>query len=261
MNPLVRKGSSGVYVRILQDKLKKVGYTITVDGSFGDATYRSVVDYQTKKQISIDGVVGDGTWNILNKEVPYKWQQIPFPTLNKSAKHAIDTLKAIASLTGTDYKLLYTFASIESNFDYLVKASTSSAVGWFQFLDLTYTDELAKHGKKYDIPEDAKRELRPDPRVNGILGAEFLAGNSKFLKSRINREPVDTDLYLAHFLGATGAVKFLTTDQSLKGDAVFPKQAAANKPIFYKDKGKGVAMTLAEIYKLLENKVSSHRPN
>ena len=53
-------------VRGLQKILvKKGGYNIDVDGLFGPATQRAVKNWQGKKKLTVDGIVGPNTWKSL----------------------------------------------------------------------------------------------------------------------------------------------------------------------------------------------------
>ena len=68
--PIVRNGSRGVYVCILQDSLMTLGYnTGGLDGVFGTNTYNSVRNFQSTRGLVVDGVVGVNTWNRLMTEV------------------------------------------------------------------------------------------------------------------------------------------------------------------------------------------------
>lgn len=68
--PLVRRGSKGVYVCILQDALNNLGYnTGGLDGIFGINTYNSVLNYQQTRGLTVDGLVGNVTWRTLMTEV------------------------------------------------------------------------------------------------------------------------------------------------------------------------------------------------
>lgn len=191
-----------------------------------------------------------------------KWEEIPMPRANRSYEAARPTLEAVQEMTGVDANLLATFASIESAFDYTVKAPTSSATGWFQFINATWDGEIEKHADTYGIPRSgltraAIRELRKDPRINALMGAEFLKSNYKYLERKLGRKPTDTDLYLAHFFGAGTAYKFLKKDQNANAARLFSQQASANRSIFYKSGGQ--ARTIGEVYALLDEKVSRHR--
>ena len=58
----LQKGSKGDEVKKWQTYLNTQGYNLTVDGDFGDNTYAATVDYQTKKGLGADGIVGKNTW-------------------------------------------------------------------------------------------------------------------------------------------------------------------------------------------------------
>ena len=58
-------GAKGDDVKKLQTELNKHGYGLNVDGSFGEKTNAAVRDYQTKNNLSVDGVVGNNTWGKL----------------------------------------------------------------------------------------------------------------------------------------------------------------------------------------------------
>ncbi|MCY1425974.1 hypothetical protein D9M71_417820 [compost metagenome] len=183
---------------------------------------------------------------------------IPLPTANRSRAAAMPTLEAIGKITGMSAALLATFAAIESGFDYLVKASTSSATGWFQHLNKTWDDILKLTNAKYGLVDDAQRSLRLDPRANGLMGAELLKDNARILRSGLGREPTDTELYAAHFFGVGTAKKFLLADRKAFGAVMFPAQAAANVGIFYA-RDKKTQLTNAEILALLDSKVAKYR--
>lgn len=58
-------GSSGSAVKAVQTQLNSHGYSLTVDGSFGPATKAAVENYQSKHELSVDGVAGPYTWQSL----------------------------------------------------------------------------------------------------------------------------------------------------------------------------------------------------
>lgn len=77
---VIRKGSRGDLVKKLQTLLKNKGYSITVDGIFGNVTDTLVRQFQKANSLTIDGVVGDKTWKALDKVVTTK------PVLRKGSK-------------------------------------------------------------------------------------------------------------------------------------------------------------------------------
>lgn len=62
----VKYGSRGDQVRELQEILNQQGYGLTADGIFGAKTQAAVKDYQQKNNLSVDGIVGNNTWEALN---------------------------------------------------------------------------------------------------------------------------------------------------------------------------------------------------
>ena len=68
--PVIRRGSRGVYVCIAQDALNSLNYlTGGLDGIFGTITERSTREYQSKKGLVVDGIIGRNTWNTFMTEV------------------------------------------------------------------------------------------------------------------------------------------------------------------------------------------------
>jgi hypothetical protein len=58
----LRQGSQGTHVRTIQQRLKDLGYAITIDGIFGPGTREVIVAFQRKKNLLADGMVGSKTW-------------------------------------------------------------------------------------------------------------------------------------------------------------------------------------------------------
>lgn len=68
--PLVKQGSKGVYVAVLQDALNFLGYNSgNIDGIFGNNTKNAVIRYQRSNGLSPDGIVGCNTWRSLTTQV------------------------------------------------------------------------------------------------------------------------------------------------------------------------------------------------
>lgn len=63
-------GSISNYVCIAQDNLNTLGYnTGGLDGIFGAITQTAVRDYQERKGLAVDGIVGCNTWRSLQEDV------------------------------------------------------------------------------------------------------------------------------------------------------------------------------------------------
>lgn len=60
-------GNSGVAVRVLQRLLLSNGYSVRVDGMFGALTEAAVKAFQNKRNLVVDGIVGQRTWYELTR--------------------------------------------------------------------------------------------------------------------------------------------------------------------------------------------------
>ena len=148
----------------------------------------------------------------------------------------------------------------QGRFNVRNKAGTSSAQGLYQFVDGTWLSMMGKYGSRfgYDVSRMQKSAilaLRGDPALSAKMAAMFTLENKRALqKAGIN--PTDTDLYLAHFLGAGGAVSFIQAMRSDPTGAVRPfgnfTQDAinANLPVFRNTKAGrgGAAKSYIEVY-------------
>jgi len=84
--PTLRKGMEGEYVTLLQSKLYQLGYDLGaygIDGSFGAKTETAVKEFQKDHGLSVDGIVGQATWDALDSVEPSKLytvtiQHLPF---------------------------------------------------------------------------------------------------------------------------------------------------------------------------------------
>lgn len=65
---ILRRGSSGANVTILQERLNALGAGIDADGDFGPATENAVRKEQQENELDPDGVVGPNTWAALGFE-------------------------------------------------------------------------------------------------------------------------------------------------------------------------------------------------
>jgi peptidoglycan hydrolase-like protein with peptidoglycan-binding domain len=59
---VLRQGSSGGAVKILQAGLNGRGYPLVADGAFGPGTDRAVRRFQSDRGLAVDGIVGPQTW-------------------------------------------------------------------------------------------------------------------------------------------------------------------------------------------------------
>ena len=163
--------------------------------------------------------------------------------------------------TGIDFDYLVDVARVESGFNPTAQASTSSARGLYQFTKSTWLATLDRHGADHGlgwaadaITRDASGrlsvadptlrqqiyDLRDNPAAAASMAAAFTADNRSYLESRTGRTAEPVDLYLAHFLGSGGAVKFLSAwaaDPDQAAAPMMPDAAGANRSIFYASDG------------------------
>ena len=74
------------------------------------------------------------------------------------------------------------------------------------------------------------------PAASALMAAELANDNRASLTATLGREPDAAELYVAHFLGAEGAGRFLTAlaaDPGQSAAALLPKPAAANRTVFF----------------------------
>lgn len=64
---VLKEGSKGETVEMLQLRLSQLGYPLKADGDFGPTTKAAVLKFQQKNKIMADGVVGPETQKVLNR--------------------------------------------------------------------------------------------------------------------------------------------------------------------------------------------------
>ncbi len=63
--PIIKNGSRGNFVKILQYILNSYGANLSIDGVFGVGTQRAAQEFQKNNNLTQDGIVGRNTWNKL----------------------------------------------------------------------------------------------------------------------------------------------------------------------------------------------------
>ena len=170
-------------------------------------------------------------------------------------------IRDASEISGVNFDYMIAKAGHESRFDASAVAERSSAEGLYQFTADTWLQQMKQHGAKYGYAKLASKiyrdsrgryrvtdkesqkqilNLRRSPRIAALLAAEYAKSNKKILQDQVHGEISSADLYIAHFMGPTGAVILLRaakfTPDRLAAD-LFPDAAVANPPIFYtKDK-------------------------
>ncbi|MBU6266153.1 MAG: transglycosylase SLT domain-containing protein [Sphingomonadales bacterium] len=179
-----------------------------------------------------------------------------------------------AQATGVDFSYLLAQAKLESSLNPAARAPTSSAAGLYQFTQGTWAQMLQQHGGEIGLDsatsggtlaalrDPAQRAqlmaLRFDPDTSARMAAEMAGDNQAALGAALGRPPKPSELYLAHFLGSDGAVKFLsamTADPTQSAAALMPKAAAANRAIFYD--GAGAARSVGAVMTLIDQRMTN----
>lgn len=177
-----------------------------------------------------------------------------------------------AAATGVDFKYLMAQAKLESSLDPTARAATSSAAGLYQFTQGTWLQTLDRHAERHGlewvdaaiqggrVADPSMRaqimSLRYDADTSAMMAAELAADNRAELTSVLGREPDASELYLAHFLGVSGAGQFLSAlngNPSQSAAAILPKAAAANRSIFYEG---GAPRSVGGVMDVIRGKVS-----
>jgi hypothetical protein len=177
---------------------------------------------------------------------------------NSPPPNIAQAISDASARTGVGFEYLVDQARIESGFRADAKAATSSAAGLYQFTNGTWLSTVKAHGAKHGlgwaagaispggkVADPAQRSailaLRNDPQLASLMAAEHAGDNRDALIEGTGRAPEDVDLYLAHFLGSAGAVKFLNNwqaDPTAPAAPLFPEAASANRAIFYDGEGR-----------------------
>lgn len=191
----------------------------------------------------------------------------------------VNAVEKASAKTGVDFEFLMEKAATESSFNPAAKAKGSSATGLFQFIENTWLKMVKDHGAEYGLQKYADKisinsdgkacvsdygtrceilNLRKNPEISAIMAGEYSAQNKDILEQKVGGEIGATELYLAHFLGAGGASKFLNkldANPDAKAATVLPQAAAANKNVFY-DRATGRARSLEQLYEMFAQKFS-----
>jgi len=180
-------------------------------------------------------------------------------------------IREAADATGVPFDYLLAQANTESRLDPDAASRRSSAMGLYQFTASTWLDMIKKHGADHGLGnyadaitvgkdgkpsvanKDLKKEileLRRDPRISALMAGEYAADNRKVLESKLGRPASTHDLYLAHYLGAGGALKVLNEVGGSEQTAadILPEAARANPEEFHHDDGEGEAKSIDALY-------------
>lgn len=196
------------------------------------------------------------------------------PTVQRPEHKVAGHIRDAAQATGVSFEYLLAQANQESRLNPNAKSNRSSAMGLFQFTAGTWLDMVKKHGDEHGLgkyadaivkgpdgrwtvkDKDLRKDildLRRDPSLSALMAAEYAKDNEKVLESKLGRQVDTHDLYLAHFLGAGGALKVLKargTDHQPEELA----QAAQANPDVFTDPATGEQRSMDSVYAMVEKR-------
>jgi Transglycosylase SLT domain len=250
-------------------------FSSILDGSFPSVRIEQAAKTDVPPEHSVKPAKSD--------PVPLVPMDGPDETMEFGARTAprwlVHTILHAAHIAGVDPVYLMTLADVESSLSPGAKAPTSTAEGLFQFIDRTWLETVRAHAAEYGfgaageaiqlvdgdpVVNDEKMRnwvmgLRRDPYFSALMACELIKDIERELQSSGERELAEAELYLAHFLGANSAVRFLEAlDEQPNTPAakIFPKAAKANVGLFTEAKGrKRRNVTLAEFYDRIDSKI------
>lgn len=168
----------------------------------------------------------------------------------------VEAANMVARVTGVTPGELIAKAAIESSFDPMARASTSSAAGPFQFIERTWLDMIRRHGAAYGLAKEVAAietrggrpfvrdgtmrdhilDLRFDIHLSTGMAARYLDEVGQTLGRVLGREVSPVERRMAYFLGPGGAAKLIGAARSNphgSAAALLPHAARANQPLFY----------------------------
>ena len=191
----------------------------------------------------------------------------------------VDTILRASKLTGSDPVYMMALADKESSFLRSNKASTSSAVGLFQFITSTWLEVVRSFGPlhgllaeaqaieridgKLAVANETMREhilgLRRNPYISALMAAEMMKRDKAKIEARLGRKLSRSEFYMSHFFGVDSASKFIAlVDDTPKKSApdAFPAAAKSNKSLFFtKDGKKTRQLSVAEVYGKIDDMI------
>ena len=166
-----------------------------------------------------------------------------------------------SAISGVAPSFLWRIASLESGFRPEARSSVSSAVGLFQFLNSTWLSSLRRYGTELgmsraaaaiDVDErgrplirdrSTRRDIlamREDPLLSATVAGLLTRENAETMAASETQKVTRDELYAAHVLGPTGALRLYETaplqPQVISPD-VLHSQAETNPGLFL-DRGR-----------------------
>lgn len=265
-------------VRAQQRDLMALGFDIgkSADGMKGEMTTISLGEFQ----LLYGG--GTATGTLTPEEAKTLKDAAARARLDGKAYDAptlaAGPIRMASDQSGADFTYMMKLAEAESSFVHNAKASTSSATGLYQFIEGTWSYMILNYGTKHGLGDfgaqvetykdelgrdqaripnplirQALLDMRSNPQIAALFSADFQDENKAKEACYIDGTVTRTDLYLAHFLGPSDAVWFITQmqkDAKQSAPDAFPEEANYNQSVFYETKRGAIIRdrSLQEVY-------------
>jgi N-acetylmuramoyl-L-alanine amidase len=158
--PTIKRGSTGQWVRYLQDLLMRNGhFDIIIDGSFGPATEAAVKKTQEELHILADGIVTEHVWEAFSKTVKAEGRICEIPMVTESIIPITKGKRTGAIQEAIEWIVAHNTANPKSTAigerGWLVNLSNDRSASWHYAVDQIHAllaipeDEVAYHASDY----------------------------------------------------------------------------------------------------------------
>lgn len=213
---------------------------------FGEYGTHIHADFRDKVPKSFNAGAGWGGWTNLSPEIMQELVNRGFAA--EAPSNTIKRSHPVAFGEGIDYGRGTSATKPDGS-------PASSALGVAQFTTGTFLEVMKTPGMAgrmgIDISgmsDDQILEMRKDPNISIMAAAAYAEQNKRVLTQTLGRNVTDAELYMAHLLGASGAVALLSGVKAKPNQSaadLLPEAASGNRSLFYSN---GKPRTVKQLY-------------